>query len=208
MTLKNRILLASLGALATALTTQFAGPLPEFLVWLLGTGGAATFLSALVLPTDTKHPPVHSLTIIDKGYLTPAEVHAILGILPPAGIGMLEARGAQWTVARHVSKWRADRVVDVLEQQGVESVRERDALSVLQWVGVNILPAFVGLMLLVPLLALVQFGDIGSNFLQALLLFAVWAAVALATRAVLEKYVIHRAVWEPELTSKGTFVER
>lgn len=208
MSFKNRIFLASLGALAVSLTTQFAGPLPEFLVWLLGTGGGTLFLTALVLPTDLRNPPVHSLTILDKGYLTAEEVHDVLGIIPPSGLHLLEARDAQWTVARHVAKWRADRVVDVLHRRGVDSVRERDMLSLLQWVGAQLFPAFFGLLLLVPLLAAIRFGDVGSNFLQAVILFAAWAAVALGTRALLERYVIHRAVWEPELTSKGTFVEK
>lgn len=208
VSLKNRILLVVLGALAMALASEFAGPLPQFLAGLLGLGGVLTFLTALVLPTDLRNPPVHSLTILDRGYLTPAELHRLLGILPPAGIGSLEARGAQWTVARHVCRWRADHVVEVLAHHEVDAVREREMLSVLQWVGVNILPPFVGFALCVPLLAFTGFGAIPSNFLQALALFVVWALLALITRAILERYVIHRAVWEPELTESGTFVER
>ncbi|WP_125777068.1 hypothetical protein [Antribacter gilvus] len=208
MSLKNRILLVTLGAVAMALASEFAGPLPQFLVSLLVLGGFLSFLTALVLPTDLRNPPVHSMTILDRGYMTPTELHRLLGILPPAGIGTLEARGAQWTVARHVCRWRADHVVEVLAHHEVDAVRDREMLSVLQWVGVNLLPAFAGFALCVPLLAFTGFGSIPSNFLQAFALFVVWAALALVTRAVLERYVIHRAVWEPELTEHGTFVER
>jgi hypothetical protein len=167
------------------------------------------FLAALVLPTHTRQPPVHSLTILDKGYLTPAEIHQILGIWLPTGSSALDARDAQWTVARHVAKWRADHVVNVMDFHGVVAERRIDFLSVVQWIGVHLLPAFLGLLFLIPTLALSGFDKIGYNFLQTVLLFVVWGTVALLVRRVLEKHVIHRFVWEPELTPDGTrFVER
>jgi hypothetical protein len=209
MTMKNRIICALLGALAFATATLLLPWLPDPLVGLLGTGGVLLFLAALVLPTNTRQPPVHSLTILDKGYLTPAEIHQILGIWLPSGSSDLEARGAQWTVARHVAKWRADHVVNVMDYHGVVAERRVELLSVVQWIGVQLLPAFVGLMFLIPTLAVSGFSKIGNNFLQTVLLFVIWGAVALIVRGILEKYVIHRAVWEPELTPDGTrFVER
>ena len=209
MTMKNRIICALLGALAFAVATLLLPLVPDALVALLGTGGVLLFLAALVLPTNTRQPPVHSLTILEKGYLTPAEIHQVLGIWLPSGSSDLDARGAQWTVARHVAKWRADHVVNVMDFHGVVAERRIDLLSVLQWVGVQLLPAFLGLLFLIPTLALTGFQLIANNFLQTLLLFAIWGTVALIVRGVLEKHVIHRFVWEPELTPDGTrFVER
>lgn len=209
MTLKNRIVCALLGALAFATATLLLPWLPEALVGLLGSGGVLLFLAALVLPTHTRQPPVHSLTILDKGYLTPAEIHQILGIWLPTGSQALEARDAQWTVARHVARWRADHVVEVMDYHGVLTERRVDMLSVVQWVGVQLLPAFLGLVFLIPTLAITGFDKISINFLQTLLLFVVWGVVALVVRRILEKHVIHRFVWEPELTADGTrFVER
>ena len=209
MTMKNRIVCALLGALAFATATLLLPWLPDALVGLLGTGGVLLFLAVLVLPTNTRQPPVHSLSILDKGYLTPAEIHQVLGIWLPTGSSDLDARGAQWTVARHTAKWRADHVVNVMDYHGVVAERRMELLSVVQWVGVQILPAFLGLMFLIPTLALSGFEKITNNFLQTLLLFAIWGTVALIVRGVLEKHVIHRFVWEPELTPDGTrFVER
>lgn len=209
MTMKNRIVCALLGALAFAVATLLIPWVPDALVAILGSGGMLLFLAALVLPTHTKQPPVHSLTILQKGYLTPAEIHQVLGIWLPAGSSSLDARDAQWTVARHVAKWRADHVVDVMDFHGVVAERRLELLSVVQWVGIQLLPAFLGVLVLVPTLALTGFDKIGNNFLQTILLFVLWGGVALIARAVLEKHVIHRAVWEPELTPDGTrFVER
>lgn len=209
MTMKNRIVCALLGTLAVATATLLLPWLPDALVGLLGTSGVLLFLAALVLPTSTRQPPVHSLTILDKGYLTPAEIHQVLGIWLPSGSTALDARGAQWTVARHVARWRADHVVNVLDYHGVTAERRVELLSVVQWVGVHLLPAFLGVLFLIPALALSGFEKIGSNFVQTLVLFVLWGAVALIVRRVLEKHVIHRFVWEPELTADGTrFVER
>ena len=70
-------------------------------------------------------------------------------------------------------------------------------------------PAFLGVLVLVPPVALTGFNKVGNNFLQTILLFALWGTVALIARFVLERHVIHRFVWEPELTPDGTrFVER
>ncbi|MGW2093895.1 hypothetical protein [Promicromonospora sukumoe] len=209
MTMKNRIVCALLGALAFAIATLLLPWLPDALVGILGTGGVLLFLAALVLPTNTRQPPVHSLAILDKGYLTPAEIHQILGIWLPSGSSALDARDAQWTVARHVAKWRADHVVNVMDFHGVVAERRIDMLSVVQWVGIQLLPAFLGLIFLIPTLALSGFDKISINFLQTLLLFVVWGGVALLARWILEKHVIHRFVWEPELTPDGTrFVEK
>src|SRR5690606_32275617 len=150
MTLKNRIVCALLGALAFATATLLLPWLPEALVGLLGSGGVLLFLAALVLPTHTRQPPVHSLTILDKGYLTPAEIHQILGIWLPTGSQALEARDAQWTVARHVARWRADHVVEVMDYHGALTERRGGMLSAGAWVGTQLLPAFLRLVCPTP----------------------------------------------------------
>lgn len=211
MTTKNRILCALLGAGAVSLTFLLITWVPGALTWLLGVGGSVLFLVSLAIPGPTymKQPPWHSVTILDRGHMTPAEVHEMLGIWLPAQIEHLQARDAQWTVARHVPQWRADHVVQVLEYRGVVAERRFEPLSALQWVGVHIFPVLLGVGLTLPLLAVIGFGTFGSNWLTALLLFAVWGAVAMAVRGALERWAIHRVVWEPELTPDGTrFVER
>lgn len=211
MTIKNRILCALLGAAAVSVTFLILSWAPGALTWLLGVGGSVLFLVSLAVPGPTymKQPPWHSVTILDRGWMTPAEVHQMLGIWLPAQSETLEVKGAQWTVARHVPKWRADHVVQVLDYRGVAAERRFELLSALQWVGVHIFPLILGAGLTVPLLAVIRFGTFGDNWLKALLLFAVWGVVSMVVREVLERWVIHRVVWEPELTPDGTrFVER
>lgn len=211
MTTKNRILCALLGAAAVSLTTLILSWAPSAVTWLLGVGGSVLFLVSLAMPGPeyVKQPPWHSVDILDKGYMSVAEVHQMLGILMPAHSEYLEVREAQWTVARHVPKWRADHVVQVLDYRGVVAERRFEPLSALQWVGVHIFPVLLGAALALPLLAILNFGTLQNNWLEALLLFAVWGLVSMLVRGVLERWVIHRVVWEPELTSDGTrFVER
>lgn len=211
MTTKNRILCALLGAAAVSVTFLLISWVPNALIWLLGVGGSVLFLVSLALPGPVyvKQPPWHSVTILDKGYMTPAEVHQMLGIWLPAQSEHLEARDAQWTVARHVPRWRADHVVQVLDYRGVVAERRFEILSALQWIGVHIFPMLIGAVLALPLLAVINFGTLGNNWFEALLLFAVWGLASMIVRTVLERWVIHRVVWEPELTSDGTrFVER
>lgn len=211
MTTKNRILCALLGAGAVSVTFLLVSWVPNALIWLLGVGGSVLFLVALALPGPVyvKQPPWHSVSILDKGYMTPAEVHQMLGIWLPAQSEYLEDRDAQWTVARHVPRWRADHVVQVLDHRGVVAERRFELLSALQWIGVHIFPMLVGAVLALPLLAVINFGTLGNNWLEALLLFAVWGLVSMIVRTVLERWVIHRVVWEPELTADGTrFLER